>query len=237
MLPVSSQHETVVTLHCDAEYVHRVHKGRGRSDPVGDNATSAATRSRAGRKRATSRSELEHAAFELFAAQGFADTTVDDIARSVGIGRRTFFNYFDSKNDVVWGDFDAQLYRMRQRLDASPCGVPLMDTLRRALVEFNRVDAAELPWHRRRMELILRVPALQAHSTLRYGAWRRVIADFVGGRLKQPPDSLAPQAMAHAMLGVAIAAYEQWLSREDADLLELLDAAMRELAAGFACRT
>ncbi|MCW2859714.1 MAG: Tropinesterase, partial [Actinoallomurus sp.] len=32
------------------------------------------------------------------------------------------------------------------------------------------------------------------------------------------------------MLGVAIAAYEQWLQDEDADLIDLLDTAMRELA-------
>jgi TetR/AcrR family transcriptional regulator, regulator of mycofactocin system len=186
-----------------------------------------------GRRRVTSRAELEHAAFELFAAQGFEDTTVDDIARAAGIGRRTFFNYFDSKNDVVWGDFDAQLREMRSRLETTDSTAPLMDTLRHALVEFNHVDAAELPWHRRRMELILRVPALQAHATLRYAAWRWVVAEYVGRRQQQRADSLAPQAIAHAMLGVAIAAYEQWLARTDADLGELLDTAMRELAAGF----
>lgn len=201
---------------------------------VGNLAGTAVPRSRVGRKRATSRSELEHAAFELFAERGFDDTTVDDIARAAGIGRRTFFNYFDSKNDVVWGDFDAQLAGMRTRLEAGDSGAALMDTLRRALVEFNRVDETELPWHRRRMELILRVPALQAHATLRYAAWRRVIAEYVGLRQRQSPDSLAPQAIAHAMLGVAIAAYEQWLVRTDADLAGLLDTAMRELAAGFA---
>jgi len=109
-----------------------------------------------------------------------------------------------------------------------------MDVLRRTLMDFNRVDPAELPWHRRRMELILRVPALQAHSTLRYAEWRKEIAEFVGRRMKQSPDSLAPQAIAHTMIGVAVAGYEQWLARDDADLLELLDTAMRELAAGFA---
>lgn len=194
----------------------------------------AVPRHRVGRRRVTSRAELEHVAFELFAVHGFEDTTVDDIARAAGIGRRTFFNYFDSKNDVVWGDFDAQLRDMRSRLETSDGAAPLMDTLRHALVEFNQVDAAELPWHRRRMELILRVPALQAHATLRYAAWRRVIAEYVGRRQQQRPDSLTPQAIAHAMLGVALAAYEQWLTRTDGNLGELLDTAMLGLAAGFA---
>jgi len=84
------------------------------------------------------------------------------------------------------------------------------------------------------MELILRVPALQAHSTLRYASWRQVVAEFVGQRIGQPPDALAPRTIAYAALGVAVAAYEQWLETDDADLVWLLDTAMRDLAAGFA---
>jgi hypothetical protein len=108
-----------------------------------------------------------------------------------------------------------------------------MDAIRVALVDFNKVEPAQIPRHRRRMELILRVPALLAHSTLRFAAWRDVVAEFVGERTGQRPDSLAPQAIAHAILGVAVAAYEQWLDDEDADLGTLLDSAMRELAAAF----
>ncbi len=47
-----------------------------------------------GRRRITSRAELEQVAFGLFDRQGFEGTTVDDIARAAGIGRRTFFRYF-----------------------------------------------------------------------------------------------------------------------------------------------
>jgi TetR/AcrR family transcriptional regulator, regulator of mycofactocin system len=186
-----------------------------------------------GRRRATSRAELEHVAFELFGRHGFERTTVDDIAAAAGIGRRTFFRYFRSKNDVPWGDFDGMLGRMRDRLAGSPPERPLMDAVREALLDFNRVPAAELPWHRRRMELILRTPELQAHSALRYADWRAALAGFVGARLGQPAEALAPQTIAYATLGVALAAYEQWLHHEEAELTALLDAAMRELAASF----
>ncbi|WP_236788584.1 mycofactocin system transcriptional regulator [Amycolatopsis sp. GM8] len=186
---------------------------------------------RAGRKPITSRSEVEHAAFELFARQGFERTTVDDIAAAAGIGRRTFFRYFPSKNDVAWGDFDAELRRMRKQLAEYPADVPLIDAIREALVDFNRIDPDEAPWHRRRMELILTTPALQAHSTLRYTAWRQVLAEFVATRLGVSADSLAPQAIAYATLGVALAAYEQWLRSPGTELRELLSAGVRELSA------
>jgi TetR/AcrR family transcriptional regulator, regulator of mycofactocin system len=189
-----------------------------------------------GRRRATSRAELEQVAFELFAAHGFELTTVDDIAAAAGIGRRTFFRYFPSKNDVPWGMFEVELEHMRDRLRQCPRDVPLMDAIRVALVDFNRVEPGQIARHRRRMELILRVPALLAHSTLRFAAWREVIAEFAAERTGLRPDSLAPQAIAHAVLGVAVAAYEQWLDDRDAELGELLDSAMRQLGAAFAGR-
>jgi TetR/AcrR family transcriptional regulator, regulator of mycofactocin system len=186
-----------------------------------------------GRRRITSRAELEHVAFDLFDRQGFEETTVDDIAAAARIGRRTFFRYFPSKNDIPWGDFDGELDRMRAQLKTFPVELPLMDALRAAIVDFNRITRDQVPQHRRRMRLILWVPALKAHSTLRFTAWRQVVAEFAAERLAVPAGTLAPQAIAHAVLGVAVAAYEQWLETEDGDLSDLLDAAMRHLAAAF----
>jgi TetR/AcrR family transcriptional regulator, regulator of mycofactocin system len=186
-----------------------------------------------GRRRATSRAELEQAAFTLFATRGFDATTVDEIAAAAGIGRRTFFRYFPSKNDIPWGAFEQELDRMRVRLKACPPEVPLMDAIRVALIDFNRVAPAQVPLHRRRMELILRVPALLAHSTLRFTAWREVVAEFAAERTGLRKDDLAPQTIAHAVLGVAIAAYEHWLDDPGSDLGALLDDAMRQLGAAF----
>lgn len=182
-----------------------------------------------GRRRVTSRDQLEQAAFALFERQGFDETTVDDIATAAGIGRRTFFRYFPSKNDVPWGSFDTELDRMRVMLKDFAPDVALMEALRLALIDFNRVPRDQVALHRRRMKLILRVPTLFAYSTLRFTAWREVVAEFVADRTGRRPDELAPQAIAHALLGVALAAYEHWLDDESADLGALLDEAMRDL--------
>jgi mycofactocin system transcriptional regulator len=189
---------------------------------------------RPGRPPLTSEAELSHVAFELFAERGFEATTVDDIAAAAGIGRRTFFRYFPSKNDLPWGDFESQLVGMREKLAETPDDVPLMEAIRLSVIEFNRLPPSEIPYHRRRMELILRVPSLIAHSTLRYASWRQVVAEFVARRLCVPEDSLQPQAIAWAVLGIAIAAYEQWLADDDADLADLLDCSLRMLNRGFA---
>lgn len=192
-----------------------------------------AGRPRIGRAPATTHGELSHVALTLFLERGFDQTTIEDIVAAAGIGRRTFFRYFASKNDLPWGEFEPLLDRMRAHLAAMPDDVPLMEALRLAVVEFNRYPADELPYHRERMWLLLNVPSLRAHSTLRYASWRQVVADFVAQRRGQPPDELEPQSIAWACLGLCLASYEYWLAHEDSDLLVLLDESFRRMSAAI----
>jgi len=176
------------------------------------------SRERLGRPPVTSRAELEQVALDLFLRHGFHETTLDDIAAAAGIARRTFFGYFSSKNDVVWGDFDALLRGMEAWLDEAPADRPLLDVLTDAVVRFNDLPPEAVPAHRQRMSLILHVPALQAHSTLRYADWRSVVARFAARRLGLPADDLLPQLIGHLSLGSAVAAYDRWLADDGADL-------------------
>lgn len=188
---------------------------------------------RAGRRPVTSRSEIEHIALDLFTRRGFDTTTVDDIAAAAGIGRRTVFRYYASKNDIPWGAFDEELDRMRAMFAALSPDIPVMTGVRLAVLDFNDVHPDEQPWHRRRLRLILGTPALQAHSTLRYKAWRQVVAEYAAVRLGSSPEGLMPQSIGHASLGVALAAYERWLLDEGRELRELLDAVFRALEHGL----
>jgi mycofactocin system transcriptional regulator len=182
-----------------------------------------------GRPPVTSQAQLERVALELFAARGFAATTVEDIATAAGVSRRTFFRYYASKNDVVWGDFDALLRRMDEWLASSPDDAPLLLTLANAVIRFNSIAPEAVIAHRQRMSLILHVPALQAHSTLRYADWRAVVARFASRRLHQPESSLLPQLVGYLALGAAVAAYEQWLANEAAELEVVMAAAFDAL--------
>lgn len=179
---------------------------------------------RPGRRPATTVTRVSHVGLELFARDGFDATSVEAIAEAAGISRRTFFRYFPSKNDVAWGDFDSQLGHMRRFLAELPADLPLAAGLRRALLDFNTFPPAEAGWHRQRMALLLDVPALQAHSALKYVGWRRVVAEHVAARLGQDPADHRPRTVGWVLLGVALAAYEQWLEDPSLDLLELLAA-------------
>ncbi|EGD53581.1 mycofactocin system transcriptional regulator [Gordonia neofelifaecis] len=187
-----------------------------------------------GRPAATTRGRLSSLAIDLFTENGFDETSVDDIANAAGIARRTLFRYYPSKNSLAWGEFTEHLDGLRDLLRSSPADVPLGVALRDALIAFNTVPEPELDEHRRRMALLLGVPALQAHSMLMYADWRQVIADHCAERLGLDPASHIPQTIAWQTLGTALAAYDQWLLDPDSDLTELLEIGSRVLIGGVA---
>ncbi|AMM22161.1 hypothetical protein AX769_01330 [Frondihabitans sp. PAMC 28766] len=205
--------------------------GRAKKLEVDEGSSDGAPR--IGRQPATSNAQLSHIGLQLFIEHGFDETTVDDIAAAAGIGRRTFFRYFASKNDLPWGDFEGMIASMRGYLAALPDDVDIREALRTAVIEFNRFPADEVSYHRERMRLLLNVPSLVAHSTLRYADWRQVIADYVAERSGLDPEDLVPQTTAWAMLAASLAAYEQWLRHDDADLIELLGVSLRLISTGF----
>lgn len=188
---------------------------------------------RSGRPPATSHAAIEAAAFALFARYGFDETTAEQIAAAAGIGRRTLFRYFPSKNDIPWGRFDDSLIGFRQTLHSLPA-VPVAVAVQEAVIAFNTFHDETVPAHRDRMSLILRTPSLQAHSVLMYARWRQVITEYVAERTGADPTGLAVQTVGHISLALAVAAYEDWLSRPagtGADLRQALADSMSALRA------
>ena len=55
------------------------------------------------RHRARTLAEIHQAALDLAGEGSYSDTTVDAVAERAGVSRRTFFNYYASKEDAVLG--------------------------------------------------------------------------------------------------------------------------------------
>lgn len=188
---------------------------------------------RVGRRRSTTPHHITSVAIELFAARGFDEVSVDDVAQAAGIARRTLFRYYPSKNAIPWGDFDAHLQHLRDLLARVDHDVPLVDGLRAALLAFNTFDASETPRHRKRMRVILQTAELQAYSMTMYAGWRDVIAEFAANRLGAKGSDLLPQTVAWTMLGVALSAYEHWLADESLTLPQTLGDAFDVIQTGL----
>jgi mycofactocin system transcriptional regulator len=198
-----------------------------------DHVTEVPTRSR-GRPPTTTRSDVARVALQLFVERGFEETTMDDIAAELGLGRRTVFRYYASKNDLVWGEFGEVLERLRGDLWSVEQDRPIIAVVREAAVRSNTYPDDLLDELHRRLTLIQTVPALQAHSMIRYAEWRQVIADYVAERLGCATDELIPVAVGHAALAASTAAFSRWVAHREEDILRLIDRSYALLTDGFA---
>jgi AcrR family transcriptional regulator len=93
------------------------------------------TRLRAKKKERT-RLAIEDAALELFAEQGYEDTTVDQIATRAEVSKATFFRYFASKGEVVFGgDDDDRHHDLQQAIIRRHASEDALTAVRRAMQE------------------------------------------------------------------------------------------------------
>ena len=63
------------------------------------------------------RQKLVDVARQLFAKNGFENTTMNDIALLSGKGRRTLYTYFKSKEDVYYAVIESELERLSDKMD------------------------------------------------------------------------------------------------------------------------
>jgi len=77
------------------------------------------------------RERIFRAALDLFAKQGFAETTVEDITNAADVGKGTFFNYFPRKDHILLAFAEMQLAKLRLAVDeARRTSVPMPQFMR-----------------------------------------------------------------------------------------------------------
>jgi len=77
------------------------------------------------------RERIFRAALDLFAKQGFVETTVEDITNAADVGKGTFFNYFPSKDHILLAFAEMQLGRLRLAVEeARRTSVPMPQFMR-----------------------------------------------------------------------------------------------------------
>jgi len=129
--------------------------------PVG--GTGVAPAGRRARKRADTRDRLHQAGLELFAAEGLGSTTVRDIAEQADVAERTFYRYFDSKEDLLLDDVRRYFTAAASYIGSRPASESPMTSLLAgvdALAEDWNVADAEVVWL---AELITDDPAARGH--------------------------------------------------------------------------
>ena len=185
------------------------------------------------RKKERTRAELTDAAFRLFAERGFDETTIEDIVEQVEVSPRTFFRYFDSKEDVVIGFFDDMGLELRAMLAARPSEEPPFVALGGALgslidlyeEQADRVIAAK--------RLARETPAIRARLLDKHARWENWVTAELCER-----EGTEDEQRARLIAAVGLAAYgtavNSWCTAEGKqDLHALVSEALREVGRGF----
>jgi AcrR family transcriptional regulator len=186
------------------------------------------------RSRQAAYAEITSVAMRLFLDQGFEETTIDQIARTAGISRRSFFRYFGTKEDIVLGDLAHQGELARDALEAVPFSVGPWEALRAAL---HSIDALEVdPSVTLKISrMMYGTASLRSRSIEKHLHWQSLLVPNIRQRLKiHAEDTMNPAA--DAIVASAIAcldvAGELWTKSNGAvSLADLYDEAVHAVRA------
>jgi AcrR family transcriptional regulator len=146
------------------------------------------------------------AGIELLIRNGFAATSVDELADAAGMSRSTFFRRFGSKEDMVFADHERLLARVGDHLSA-PAGDPLTAVTAAALLVFEQHvrhrDTSLL-----RSQLLRQVPALRDRELVTTHRYERAFRNYLITAL---PDSERRDYGASAFAAAVVAVHNRVL--------------------------
>ena len=154
------------------------------------------------RKRERTRQTIARAALELFARQGFHDTTIPQIAEAADVSPRTVSGYFPAKEDLAFPYADAQMAEFERRLEERAAGETAADALRAwipAVVERGMEPPDDL---RRRREVIDADESLRARERHYMLQTQAALGRAFATDLRMDAEALEPRMAAAATITV-----------------------------------
>ena len=185
------------------------------------------------RKKALTRTNLEETALRMFLEQGYEPVRLDDICAACEVSLRTFFRYFDAKEDLVLGRLRTHLALAEQLFTARPAAEQLIDSLHAVVRQVVEDYASEPDRELTRLRLVAATPALDAGLSGVFVDFERLVRRVAEARLpKRDRDRRARLVAAGAVAGFRVAL--QWWVDHGArpDLAGLVLANLDDLTAG-----
>jgi AcrR family transcriptional regulator len=163
------------------------------------------------RKKQRTRRALIDAAMALYRERGFGAVTVAEIARLADVSPRTFFSYFESKDDVFLGPGDERLERLVQSIRERDHRQPILAALRGALQEDRQPVREARPAGMPDLTELLRHPAISNRLRERWNRWEDLLAEAIAADVGAAPGDPEPRVVAAALTGaIRVAAAAAW---------------------------
>ena len=183
-------------------------------------ATTLGTMAAPGRretKKLETRAALRDAAFALFAERGFAATRVADIAAACDVSERTFFRYFDSKEQVALAALQDWMEELYGAVEALPDSYAPIEAV---VAVFRQADAGRFPFGPEQVRDVLaydQFPEVRHHFTLVAEDLRLRLVDDFARRAGTDPLDPYPRVLASIISAGMFAVTESWLQGRRGD--------------------
>ena len=158
------------------------------------------------RKKQRTRELIAETARTLFVERGFDQVTVAEVARVADVSQQTVFNYFPTKEDLVYWRLESFEQELLDAIRLRPPGQPVLAAFGR-FVRRPRGSLAETdPQARERLAAITRMisrsPALIARERRIYESYTTALAELLAGEVAAGEGDVSPWVAANAMMGV-----------------------------------
>jgi AcrR family transcriptional regulator len=158
------------------------------------------------RKKQLTREAIAAAAFDLFVERGFEGVTVAAVARQATVSEATVFNYFPTKEDLVFGRLEEFEAGLVQAVRARPPGQPVLAAFGEFLMGSHGLLGSAEPEARAKLAAVSRIiadsPALQARERQVYDRYTRTLAAIVAEQRGVGSDDFESWVVANAVIGV-----------------------------------
>jgi len=183
-------------------------------------------------KRLETRRRIAEAAVRLVSEQGIPATTVDQIAAEAGVGRATFFRYFESKElAIATGLSEVAVYVFTATLEQMPSDLgPLA-----AVLAAHEALSVDFDTHRQmyleQAQLSRSSPAMFAWTLLLYVEWETAIAEAIAPRFTDlVPGDPRPRMLGAMTMAASRLACDEWVECDGrSDLPELVQVHFRAM--------
>jgi len=158
------------------------------------------------RKKQETRLQIADAARRLFLERGFEAATVTDIAEAAGVSPATVFNYFPTKEDLLYNRLESFEEELLDAIKGREPGEPILAAFARFVTRPRGMLASGEPEAGERLRAISRLisdsPALLAREQQIYEGYTDALARLIAEETGARPGDVAPRVAANAMIGL-----------------------------------
>lgn len=157
------------------------------------------------RKKLRTRQLISQTARRLFVDQGFEAVSVAAVARAAEVSEATVFNYFPSKEDLVFQGMEAFQAELLQAVHDRRVGESVVAAFSRFVLQPRGFLAAQdeeaAAFLAGVSRMVAASPALLAREREIFARYSDALADLIAEELDADPDDVRPRVAAEALIG------------------------------------